>query len=188
MQVADGVLQDHLQGGGFSDAEILGRGRTQAEEQRDGVHALLREAHLLFVEGILAAAPAGVDGRVGPDVGVIALEGVVALADVALEAHGAQRGGVDPHRVDVFEVEEPAVGGQRAADAFDLVAGLAVGVLFGGLDLHGADLRVGEHLGLVAHAVEELFARMVELRGEGRGCGEQEYEGQETFHRWNFTR
>ena len=150
-------------------------GRPQVEEERDGVHALGRQGHLLLAEGVFAAPPAGVDGRVGPEVGVVTLEGVVAFADVALEAHGAQRRGVDPHGVDILQVEEPAVGGQRAPCAFDLVVGLAVGRIFRGLDLHGPDLRIGEHLGLVAHAVEELFARMVELRGEGREDAEQEY-------------
>ena len=175
MQVADGVLQDHLKRRRLTDAEILRLGRPQVEEERDGVHALGRQGHLLLAEGVFAAPPAGVDGRVGPDVGVIALERVVALLDVTFETYRAQRLGADPYRVDVLQVEEPAVGGQRAPCAFDLVVGLAVGRIFRGLDLHGPDLRIGEHLGLVAHAVEELFARMVELRGEGREGAEQEY-------------
>ena len=94
---------------------------------------------------------------------------------VAFETYGALCLRVDPYRVDVFEVEEPAVGGQRAADALDLVELPVVELHLGGLDLHGADFGIGEHLGLVAHAVEELFARMVELRGEGREDAEQEY-------------
>ena len=103
-----------------------------------------------------------------PVVGVIALERVVALLDVTFETYRAQRLGADPYRVDVFEVEEPAVGGQRAADALDLVELPVVELHLGGLDLHGADFGIGEHLGLVADAVEKLLARVVEL-----GCGRQ---------------
>ena len=105
-----------------------------------------------------------------PVVSVIALERVVALLEVAFETYRTQRLGADPHRVDIFEVEEPAVGGQRAADALDLVELAVVELHLARLDLDRSHFGVGEHLGLVADAVEKLLARVVEL-GCGRQCG-----------------
>ena len=175
IQVPDRVLQYHLEGCGLTGFEILGIGRAHGEEKRDGIHAPRGQGHGFLLERPLAPPPPGMHLAVVPVVGVIALERVVALLDVTFETYRAQRLGADPYRVDVFEVEEPAVGGQRAADALDLVELPVVELHLGGLDLHGADFGIGEHLGLVAHAVEELFARMVELRGEGREDAEQEY-------------
>ena len=125
---------------------------------------------------------AGLDGGVGPGVGGVALEGVGAFVEVADEADRTHRGGVDPDGGDVFEVVEPAVGGQRASDADNLVEGLAVAPILGGADLDGSHFRVGEHPGLVAYAVVELFARVVELCGEGRGGRQQQYGEQKSFH------
>ena len=77
-------------------------------------------------------------------------------------------------RVDVDQIEEPPVGGQRAPLADDLVAGLPFELLLGGGNLHGADFGVGEHLGAVADAIVEHLAGVVELGGKGRGKQQQE--------------
>mgnify|MGYP005959572661 FL=1 len=164
----DRVLKHHLERRRLAGLEAVGVGSAHGEEERDGVHAFGRQRHGFLLIGFLAAAPAGEDLIVLPVVAVVALERIVAFVQVAFETYGALCLRVDPYRVDVFEVEEPAVGGQRAADALDLVVFAAGDFAVAGLDLHGADLGVREHLGLVAHAVEELLARMVELGREGQ--------------------
>ncbi len=166
----DGVLQHHLQLGRLARLEIFGPRRPQREKERNGIHAFGRQFHLLVLFGSLAAAPAGVHPQAVPVVGVAALEGVVPLAQVALERNRPQLFGVDVHGIDVEQVVEPAVGGQRASRADHFVEFPAVDRRFFGNDIDRADLRVREHLGLVAHAVFEPFARVVELGEELSRC------------------
>ena len=180
--MADRILEHHLQHPGFAGLEILGRGRPQVVEERNGVHAFGREGQRAALLGILALVPARAHLAPLPVVVVGAGEGVVALADVALEADRPQRLRIDVHRVGVLEVEEPAVGRERTAQPHHLIIFPPLLLDLLGGHAHAAHLGVGEHLGLVAHPVVEHFARLVELREERRAAREGAYRRKQSFH------